>query len=72
MVFPGKIPQKRQVAAVADLNGDGQPDLLLFNPQTRFNVVWFMNGITHASSAYLTDASSNKIALPGGFGIVAP
>jgi elongation factor P hydroxylase len=37
------------VVAVADFNGDGHPDYLLFNEATRDTVIWYMNNNVHIS-----------------------
>ena len=39
-------------AMVADFNGDGHPDYLLFNSITRATVIWYMNNNVHVSGAY--------------------
>jgi hypothetical protein len=31
------------VVGVADFNRDGHPDYLLFNPDTRQTVIWYLN-----------------------------
>jgi hypothetical protein len=38
------------LGGVADFNGDGNPDYLLFNPGTRGTVIWYMSRVTHTSS----------------------
>ena len=40
-----------QIAAAADVNGDGHPDLIWRNTTTGENVVWFLNGTTFLSQA---------------------
>jgi FG-GAP-like repeat len=37
---------------VADFNGDGKSDYLLFNPTTRQTAIWYLSGTTLIGSAY--------------------
>ncbi len=34
------------IAGVADFNGDGKPDLLLYKAATRQTMIWYLNGLT--------------------------
>ena len=36
--------------AVADFNGDGHPDYLLFKPSTGQSVIWYLSGVTRTGS----------------------
>ncbi|MEQ1908159.1 MAG: FG-GAP-like repeat-containing protein [Vicinamibacterales bacterium] len=42
-----------QIAAAADVNGDGHPDVMWRNATTGENVVWFLNGTSFLSQANL-------------------
>ena len=37
---------------VADFNGDGKPDYLLYNPSTRQTVIWYLNNNVLIGHAY--------------------
>jgi hypothetical protein len=37
---------------VADFDGDGNLDYLLFNPSTHQTAIWYLSGVTHIRSAY--------------------
>jgi hypothetical protein len=39
------------VAGVADMNGDGRPDLVLQHPATGTLVLWYMNGVQLVGSS---------------------
>ncbi|MEE9913678.1 MAG: FG-GAP-like repeat-containing protein [Deltaproteobacteria bacterium] len=41
-----------------DFNADGRTDILLRNTTSGKNLVWFMNGVTRLSYAYLTDVTN--------------
>ena len=47
----------RKGAAIPDFNGDGQADILWRNKTTGQNVVWFMNGTTYGSYAWLLEVT---------------
>jgi hypothetical protein len=47
-----------QIRGVADLSGDGKPDLLWHNQVTGELYAWLMNGTTVASGAFLTSPGS--------------
>ena len=40
-----------QLASVNDFNGDGKPDVVLFNPSTLQTQIWYLNGVTYVSNA---------------------
>jgi hypothetical protein len=37
---------------VADFNGDGKTDYLLFNPSTRQTTIWYLSGVTFVRGTY--------------------
>src|SRR5206468_11427332 len=37
---------------VADFNGDGKTDYLLFNASTRQSAIWYLSGVTFAGGLY--------------------
>lgn len=45
------------IAAVADMNADGKPDIIWHNRSTGQNVIWFMNGTSYSSYAEITRVS---------------
>ena len=49
---------------LADFNGDGRPDYLLFNPTTGQSQIWYLSGVTRTTSAY-------GPTLPNGWQLVA-
>ena len=40
------------MVGVADFNGDGKPDYLLYNPSTRQTVIWYLNNNVLIGHAY--------------------
>ena len=52
-----------RVRAIADFNGDRQPDLLWHNQVTGELYVWFMNGLVATSASYLTPRTDDRHAL---------
>jgi hypothetical protein len=53
------------MAGVADFNGDGHPDYLLFNPNTLQTVIWYLNN-------NVLIAGRLGPTLPAGWSVVAP
>ena len=45
-----------RIVAAMDFNGDGETDLLIHHATLGLNVVWYMNGTTCTSNAFLTPA----------------
>ena len=45
------------VVGVADFNGDGHPDYLLFNSSTRQTAIWYLNNNVLMSGLYGTYSS---------------
>jgi hypothetical protein len=37
---------------VADFDGDGNPDYLLFNPSTHQTAIWYLSGVTLVGGAF--------------------
>jgi hypothetical protein len=50
---------------VADFNGDGKPDYLLYNPSTRRTALWYLNNNIFLGGAF-------GPILPAGWSLVAP
>jgi hypothetical protein len=48
---------------VADFNGDGKPDYLLYNPSTRQTSIWYLNNNLRIASAW-------GPTVPAGYGVV--
>jgi subtilisin family serine protease len=51
---PKTVASVWQVRGLADFNGDGRPDILWYNTSTGQLYVWFMNGVTQSSGAFLS------------------
>ena len=60
----GRLPIGWSVVGVADFNGDGHPDYLLFNEAVRATVIWYMNNNVPTSGNY-------GPAVPTGWSVVA-
>ena len=52
-------------AAISDFNGDGHPDYVLYNANTRQTAIWYLNNNAFVSGAY-------GPTLPAGWSLVAP
>jgi glucose/arabinose dehydrogenase len=50
---PAPVPTNWRIAGVADLNGDGRPDILWQDDTAGFAAVWFMDGVTVTAVAPL-------------------
>ena len=50
--FGPNQPAGWQGIAAADFNGDGHPDLLLWNPTTRQTAIWYLNGVQFLSGVF--------------------
>jgi glucose/arabinose dehydrogenase len=64
---PAQVPVSWRLAGVADMNGDGQPDILWQERTTGALAVWYMNGLAATSAAPLTPAEVDprwRIVLP--------
>ena len=46
------LPVNWRVVGVADFDGDGKPDYLLFNSSTGQTAIWYLSGPTLISGAY--------------------
>jgi hypothetical protein len=46
------IPSWYVLTGTADINGDGKPDLVLYNPLQQRTAIWYLNGTAYAGSAY--------------------
>jgi hypothetical protein len=60
------------IAAVADFNGDGHPDLVWQDPVTGESQIWFMggaDGTTFLSSVLLTESNTWRIAAAADFNL---
>ena len=47
------VPTRWTIAAVADMNGDGWPDLIFQDPQTGDVVYWLMSGTNYLTGDYV-------------------
>lgn len=62
---PGpNIPSGWEIVAVADFNGNGHPDYLLFNSTTHATSIWYMNNNVRVGGA-------SGRTVPGGWQVVA-
>jgi hypothetical protein len=50
---PTTVSPAWEVVSVRDFNADGRPDLLWSNPTTGQAVVWYLNGLTRVSEAWV-------------------
>ena len=62
-VYPHPLVSSATVPT--DVNGDGKPDYLLYNPSTRQTAIWYMNNNVRIGSAW-------GPTLPSGWNVVAP
>jgi hypothetical protein len=46
-----------EIVGTGDFNGDGKTDILWRNKSTGQDVVWFMNGVTYSSYAWLLEVT---------------
>ncbi len=51
-VYGPAVPVPRTAIAVADFNGDGHPDYLLYNASTRQTGIWNLNNDDYIRAAY--------------------
>ena len=57
-----------QRAAVADFNGDGKPDYVLYNAATRQTAIWYLNNNAFVSGSYRPNSSGRLgVKRCGGF-----
>jgi len=78
---PVALPASFQIVALADMNADGVPDLVLFNPTSRFVYFWFFKEVDRSLAdrpdaqiifdrgIYLTQAGKT-VAIPAGWQVV--
>jgi hypothetical protein len=59
------ITQGYNVVGLADFNGNGRPDYLLFNSSTRQTAIWYLNN-------YQFIGSASGPTLPVGWNLAAP
>jgi len=59
------IPAGHELVGAADLDGNGRPDYVLYNPITRQTAIWYMDDNLHTASAV-------GPTLPVGWSLVAP
>jgi hypothetical protein len=59
----GRFPQR--VVGVADFDGNGSPDYVLYNAGTRQTAIWYLNNFQLIGDAF-------GPTLPGGWTLVAP
>jgi FG-GAP-like repeat len=50
--FGPTIPAGWTVVGTTDVNRDGKPDYLLFNPSTRQTAIWFLNNATFIQGTF--------------------
>ena len=51
-LFGPTLPAGWSVVGVADFNGDGHPDYLLFNSSTRQTAIWYLNNNVLSSGLF--------------------
>jgi len=59
------IPAAFEVAGLADFDGNGRPDYLLYNSNTRQTAIWYLN-----NNLLIGNAAGPTI--PAGSSVVAP
>jgi uncharacterized delta-60 repeat protein len=62
--FGPTLPANWKVVGVADFDGDGRPDYLLFNSTSHQTAIWYLSGTTFVRGAY-------GPSLPDGWDLVA-
>jgi VCBS repeat protein len=64
---PAQVPASWRLAGVADMNGDGRPDVLWQERTTGALAVWYMSGLAATSTAPLSPAEVDprwQVVLP--------
>jgi len=59
------VPAGYDLVGAADLDGNGRPDYLLYNPSTHQTAIWYMN-----NNLVISTASGPTV--PSGWSLVAP
>jgi hypothetical protein len=53
------------LVGLADFDGNGRPDYVLYNPSTHHTAIWYLNN-------YQLISTANGPTLPAGWSLVAP
>jgi len=67
LAFPTLSTAQNSITQIPDLNGDGDSDLIWFNPATGQSVAWLMNGTSASTTATLQSDPNWKISASADF-----